>query len=157
MDVLDNIAGTKRMNESDSDKLIKEMRREIKKDSKVKGDDNAEALLEAWLDAIEQHNNLGKVQFKKDIFPRVVDAIGLSYQGVMAIWRRKVQPAIIKWAMSAYPSKDKSYLERVFSASEQGDMVGRLTEEFYMRELKAWLVEPSLVIGRFLKKAYAKV
>jgi len=160
IDPLDRITGDASVNEGEIDALIRQMRTHVMKFSykgeSIKDDPILVSLVDTWLDAFDRKNDLSEVDFKRDVAPKVTRLFDIKYNTIM----KRKWPVVLN-ALADFFSKEfsgnKAYFEKILKASEDKDIVTRVAEDFYIRDMKAWVIEPTLKIREVMKNAYAKV
>jgi hypothetical protein len=161
LDPLDKIKGDAPVSEREIDALIRQMRTHVMsysyKGNKIGDDPILSELANAWFLAFDRKNDMSAVDIKRDVAPKVTKKFDIKYNTIM----KRKWPAVLD-ALADFFSKEfsgsKSYFKRMLKASEEEvSMQERLAEDFFIREMKAWMIGPAYRIQEVLKRAYAKV
>jgi len=126
------------------------------KDPKIKGDDYIEAIFSSWVRAFDKHNDIGSINFKRDVYPEVGDLFGKKYPAVLRMFREKVVPAMANFMVNQMGGR-KSFYERLIISSDSRPMHERIAEDFFLQRISAWMMEPAIRIEKLLRRAYAKL
>lgn len=158
---LDRLTGNAPITEREVDVLIKQMRSHVMKYSykgtKIGDDPILAELADAWFTAFDRTNDMSEVDIKRHVAPRVTKKFDIKYNTIM----KRKWPAVMD-ALADFFSKEfsgsKGYFQRMLKASEDGLTIQeRVAQDFFIREMKAWMMEPAKRIERVMRSANAKV
>jgi len=147
----------------ESDRIMREMRQFVLNSPKVKRSEEATAIFNVWIKALESAKHRSKVEgleslavvkFKRDVAPKVQKKYDIGYPQILQLYRKYILPAMADYLADQFDGSE-AYFKKLLKAGER-DMPSRIADEFYHRDMKAWIIGPTLKLQQVMR-CYAEV
>lgn len=157
IDPIDKLTGDAPVSERELDTFIKQMGQYVLRDSKIKNSDYLTAIYNTWAKAFDKRDDIGSINFKSDVFPVISDRFQKKYPAVLKIFKERIVPVMAKFMVSQMGGNQNFYEKLITSSEDQRPMHERIAEDFYNRDMAAYILEPALRIQDVMRKFHATV